>query len=150
MHVLADGLYDELVGIVDLLGKRNKARTAPMPSWCKAAIDEWVQMAGNATGRVFGPINKGDRLAGEGMTAQSMCVAIKSYAEPLDLNIGAHDTRRTFARLAHEGGAATEQIQLTLGRQSLATTERYLGLEQDLTDAPCDHLGLLLEMARRP
>jgi hypothetical protein len=25
------------------------------------------------------------------------------------------------------------------------TTERCLGVEQDLTDAPCDHLGLRLE-----
>lgn len=66
LHGLLDGLYDELVGIVDLLGKRNKARTAPMPSWCKAAIDEWVQVAGIATGRVFRPINKGGRLAAEG------------------------------------------------------------------------------------
>lgn len=53
-----------------------------------------------------------------------MHVAIESYVEAMGLNIGAHDTRRTYAKLAHKGGAATEQIQLTLGHQSLATTER--------------------------
>jgi len=48
-------------------------------------------------------------------------------------------THGVLSKLTHKGGAATEQIQLTLGHQSLATTERYLGLE---LDAPCDHLGL--------
>lgn len=53
-----------------------------------------------------------------------------------------HDLRRTFAKLAHKGSAALEQIQLSLGHASIQTTERYLGVRQDLADAPCDHLGL--------
>jgi site-specific recombinase XerD len=28
--------------IVDLVGKRNKTRSVPMPPWAKAAIDEWA------------------------------------------------------------------------------------------------------------
>lgn len=31
------------------------------------------------------------------------------------LDVAAHDLRRTFAKLAHKGGAALDQIQLTLG-----------------------------------
>ena len=38
--------------------------------------------------------------------------------------------------------AALEQIQLSLGQASIQTTERYLGVRQDLHDAPCDRLGL--------
>ena len=133
--------------IVDLVGKRNKVRTVPMPSWCKAAIDAWAEAAGIGAGLLFRPVNKGDHLAGEGMTAQAVYVALKTYADALGLKIAAHDARRTFAKLAHKGGSATEQIQLSLGHASLATTERYLGLEQDLTDAPCDRLGLRIEAA---
>jgi hypothetical protein len=44
--------------------------------------------------------------------------------------------------LAHQGKAALEQIQLSLGHASIQTTERYLGIKQDLADAPCDRLGL--------
>jgi hypothetical protein len=43
-----------------------------------------------------------------------------------------------------QDGDEVEQIQLSLGHASIRTTERYLGVEQDLTDAPCDRLGLRL------
>jgi hypothetical protein len=45
----------------------------------------------------------------------------------------------------HRGHAPLEQIQLSLGHDSIVTTERYLGIRQNLTDAPCDHLGLDLQ-----
>ena len=48
------------------------------------------------------------------------------------------------AEVRQRAGAAIDQIQLSLGHESIQTTEEYLGVEQDLTDAPCDHLGLRL------
>lgn len=65
------------------------------------------------------------------------------YAEKLKhTRVAPHDLRRTFAKLAYKGGAALDQIQLSLGYESIQTMENYLGVEQDLTDAPCDRLGL--------
>jgi integrase len=52
---------------------------------------------------------------------------------------------RTFAKLADRGQAPLEQIQLSLGHESILTTERHLNMRQDLADAPCDHLGIELE-----
>jgi integrase len=43
----------------------------------------------------------------------------------------------------------SKQIQICLGHASIQTTERYLGIEQDLTDAPCDHLGIRAGRNRR-
>jgi integrase len=61
-----------------------------------------------------------------------------SAAAPHDLHL-----RRTFV---HRGDSPIDQIQLSLGHSSVQTTERYLGVEQDLIDAPCDHLGLKLSV----
>jgi integrase len=85
------------------------------------------------------------RVVGAGITPQAIYNIIVGYAGELQKNgVAPHDLRRTFAKLAHKGGAAIDQIQLSLGHESIQTTEEYLGVEQDLTDAPCDHLGLRL------
>jgi site-specific recombinase XerD len=129
--------------LVDLIGKRDKIRSVPMPNWAKAAIDEWSKTAGVSEGLVFRAINKGDRIIGDSITPQAIYNIITGYAEDLrKKGVAPHDLRRTFAKLAYRGGAAIDQIQLSLGHKSIQTTEEYLGVEQDLTDAPCDHLGL--------
>jgi len=131
--------------LVDLVGKRNKVRSVPMPNWAKAAIDSYASAANLAEHSVFRPINRGGRMTGERMTDQAIYNIVAEYAKFLALGeIAPHDLRRTFAKLAHKGGSAIDQIQLSLGHGSIQTTERYLGVEQDLTDAPCDHLGLRL------
>lgn len=131
--------------IVDLVGKRRRVRSIPIPSWTKAAIDQWAAAAGLAGGRVFRSINKGGRLVeGDGLTPQAIYNLVAEYAAAAGLGVAAHDLRRTFAKLAHKGGAGLDQIQLTLGHASIQTTERYLGVDQDLTNAPCDVLGLTL------
>jgi integrase len=126
--------------IVDLTGKRNKVRSVPMPCWTKAAIDAWTEAAGITDGYIFRAVRKGSFLAGESMTAQGIYNMVRGYLP----GIACHDLRRSFAKLAHKGGAALEQIQLSLGHASIKTTEVYLGVSQNLTDAPCDRLGLSL------
>jgi site-specific recombinase XerD len=129
--------------LVDLIGKRDKIRSVPMPNWTKIAIDEWSKASGVIEGLVLRAVNKGDRMVGDGITPQAIYNIIVGYADELKKNgVAPHDLRRTFAKLAHKGGAAIDQIQLSLGHESIQTTEDYLGVEQDLTDAPCDHLGL--------
>ena len=138
--------------IADLVGKGNRVRTVPMPSWCKMGLDAWTGAVGIADGRVFRAINKAGNLAGRRkvrsglysdgfMSAQGIADVVRAYAPP---GIAAHDLRRTWAKLAHKGGAALEQIQLSLGHASIQTTEAYLGVDQDLSTAPADLLGLNL------
>jgi integrase len=131
--------------VVDLAGKGNRVRTVPMPAWAKTAIDIWCEAAGITAGRVFRPMAKGGRITGDVLLPQNIMEAVAMYADKIGAgNIAPHDLRRTFAKLAHRGRAAIEQIQLSLGHSSIITTERYLGVRQDLQDAPCDHLGLRL------
>jgi site-specific recombinase XerD len=84
-------------------------------------------------------------LAGDSITAQGIFDIVKSYAAIVGLDLAPHDLRRSHAKLAYKGGAALEQIQFCLGHASLITTQLYLGLQLDLNDAPCDHLGLRSE-----
>lgn len=131
--------------IVDLFGKRDKARTIPVPAWMKAAIDEWSAKSGVSSGAIFRRVNKADCVAGNGITAQAIRNIVHYYSLRLaDARIAPHDLRRTFAKLSYAGGAKLDQIQLSLGHESIGTTEKYLGVEQDYSDAPCDRLGLKL------
>jgi len=128
--------------IVDLKGKGGRVRTVPMPGWAQVAIENWGKATGLSSGRILHSINKGDRIMHAGMTPQSVFMTVQAYARQLGIQAAPHDLRRTFAKLAHKGRAALEQIQLSLGHATILTTERYLGVRQDLNDAPCDHLGL--------
>ena len=133
--------------IVDIVGKRDKMRTVPMPSWAKATIDSWTYAARIDNGFIFRRVNKGGNVMGEGFTDQAIYDIIVGYAEKLEKQgIAPHDLRRTFAKLAHKGGSPIDQIQLSLGHDSIQTTEKYLGVEQDLSDAPCDHLGIKIRI----
>lgn len=128
--------------IVDLVGKRSKTRSVPMPSWAKYAIDSYMVAGAITSGPLFRSMRRGDKLQGDGMTAQAIFNMVKEYAAQIGVALAPHDLRRTFAKLAHKGNSPLEQIQLSLGHSSVQTTERYIGVTQDLTSAPCDALGL--------
>ena len=130
--------------IVDLVGKHGRIRTVPMPSWAKTALDGWAAAAGIGSGAVLRRVDKAGRVGDSPITTQAVFEAVVGYARKAGLGkITPHDLRRTFAKLAHLGRAPLEQIQISLGHASIQTTERYLGLKQNLHDAPCDRLGLV-------
>ena len=129
--------------IVDLLGKHGRVRTVPMPSWAKTALDGWASAARIDSGALLRRVSKGGRVGDGPITPQGVFEAVVGYAHKAGLGkITPHDLRRTFAKLAHLGRAPLEQIQISLGHASIQTTERYLGLQQNLHDAPCDRLGI--------
>lgn len=132
--------------IVDLVGKGGRVRTVPMPSWTKSAIDSWSTAAGISGGLIFRSIGKGGRVTERNLTPRAIFRLVNGAGDEIGVSrLAPHDLRRTFAKLAHKGKAALEQIQLSLGHASITTTERYLGVRQDLTDAPCDHLGITVD-----
>ena len=130
--------------VVDLVGKRSKTRSVPMPSWAKVAIDAYLLAAAIVDGPLFRSVRRGGHIQADGMTAQAVFDVVKLYAQQIGVDVRPHDLRRTFAKLAHKGNSPIEQIQLSLGHSSVQTTERYIGVQQDLTSAPCDALGLRL------
>jgi integrase len=63
-----------------------------------------------------------------------------SRVEEVLLLVAPHDLRRTAAKLCRSKGGELEQIKFLLGHESILTTERYLGSEQDLKNAVNDAL----------
>jgi len=125
--------------IVDLVGKGRRVRTVPIAPWVAKALGDWLELAGITDGRVFRQVNKGGAIVGDGITAQAVLYIVQAYAPQ---GIAPHDLRRTFAKLARNGGASLEQISVNLGHASLTTTERYLGIGLELENgkAPSDKL----------
>ena len=79
-------------------------------------------------------VSKAGRVGDSPITPQAVFETVVSYGVRAGLGkITPHDLRRTFAKLAHLGRAPLEQIQITLGHASVQTTERYLGLQQNLS-----------------
>jgi len=128
--------------LVDLEGKGRRIRTVPIPPWSKDAIDEWLKVFPYTEGLLLGKVNTGGRFVGQGMTAPAIYGVVLRYEKLLKVTVKPHDLRRTFGKLAHKGGARIEQIQRSYGHASIQTTEKYLGIDQDLEDAPRDHLRI--------
>ena len=130
--------------ITDLLGKRGRIRSIPIPDWVEQRIRSWAERSALSQGRIFRAVDKKGRIMGQGLSAQAVFTILHAYVIELGLSAAPHDMRRTYAHLAYEGHAPLEQIQFSLGHASVVTTELYLGARQNLRDAPCDHLGLRL------
>jgi integrase len=114
-----------------------------MPAWVKVAIDAWATAAVIAEGFVFRPVNRGDRMRGDGVSEKIIWQLLRPYAAAVGVaGIAPHDMRRTCAKLCRAAGGELEQIQLLLGHSSVQTTERYLGTKQDLVHAPNDAIKL--------
>jgi integrase len=128
--------------IADLVGKHGHIRTVPVPTWVKAAVDDWTVAAGIAQGRILRSMNRHGAVTGDSLSPQGILALVAAYGHQLGVKLKAHDARRTCAKLCRAAGGDLEQIQLLLGHSSVQTTEHYLGTRQHLVEAPHDRLGL--------
>jgi len=54
--------------IVDLIGKGGHIRTVPVPVWAKAALDDWMESAGIADGKIFRAVARTGKMWGDGIS----------------------------------------------------------------------------------
>ena len=111
--------------IADLRGKSNRVRTVAVPLWVKNGINAWQTEAGIEEGRLFRSVRKGGRV-GESLSDWAVWSVVTEAAREIGIeNFGAHDLRRTCAKLCSKAGGDLEQIKFLLGHSSIQTTERY-------------------------
>ncbi len=94
-------------------------------------------------GRLLRPVSKTGKLNGHGLSDWAIWSVVEQSAKQIGIErFGAHDLRRTCAKLCWKAGGDLEQIKFLLGHSSIQTTERYLGSEQEIAIAVNDNLGL--------
>ena len=134
---------DDHWAIIDLFGKGGHVRTVPVPSWVKAAVDDWLTVARVEDGLIFRCVTHSGTVWGSGISEKVVWWVVRQYAKKADIDkVAPHDLRRTCARLCHSAGGELEQIQFLLGHRSAETTERYLGSRQRIVQAVNDKLGI--------
>jgi integrase len=127
----------------DLCGKGGRVRTVAIPLWVKHGIDAWMIAGKIEDGRLLRPLSKSGKLIGDELGDWAIWSVVEQSAKQIGIeHFGAHDLRRTCAKLCRKNGGDLEQIKFLLGHSSIQTTERYLGSEQDLAVAVNDNLGL--------
>ncbi len=128
--------------LADLEGKGRRIRTVAVPVWVKHGINAWQAAAGIEDGPLLRSIAKGGKL-GKSLSDWAVWSVVEQSAKQIGIErFGAHDLRRTCAKLCRKGGGDLEQIKFLLGHSSIQTTERYLGSEQEIAVAVNDGLGL--------
>jgi integrase len=128
--------------LADLEGKGRRVRTVAIPAWVKQGINTWMTAAGVEDGRLLRAVSKGGKVK-ESMSGWAVWSVVEQSARKIGIErFGAHDLRRTCAKLCRKNGGNIEQIKFLLGHSSIQTTERYLGSEQEIEIAVNDNLGL--------
>ncbi len=137
--------------IVDLVGKRGRVRSIKLSRAVKTLIDQWLEASSREIepkSFVFVPLGRAQQPIERQLTPQSIFNLVKKYGAAIDqADLAPHDLRRSHAKLAHRGGVDLAQLSKSLGHASLSTTERYLGVDLDLAQQPCDFIKLKLNGA---
>ncbi len=128
--------------LADLEGKGRRVRTVAVPVWVKQGVNAWMSAAGVEDGPLLRSITKGGKR-GKSLSDWAVWSVVEQSAKQIGIErFGAHDLRRTCAKLCRKSGGNLEQIKFLLGHSSIQTTERYLGFEQEIAIAVNDSLGL--------
>ncbi len=92
-------------------------------------------------GPIFRRVLANGRVGKDALTERAVWQLVREYAAQIGIGeLAPHDLRRTAAKPCRSKGGELEQIQFLLGHESILTTERYLGSEQDLKNAVNDAL----------
>jgi integrase len=127
--------------IADLRGKGGRIRTVAVPMWVKQGINAWQAAAKIEDGPLLRSLNKVAKV-GKSLSDWAIWAVVTESAKQIGIErFGAHDLRRTCAKLCRKAGGDLEQIKFLLGHSSIQTTERYLGSEQEIAVAVNDSLG---------
>jgi integrase len=90
--------------LTDLEGKGRRIRTVAIPIWVKHGINAWMTAAGIEEGPLLRSIRKGGKV-GQSLSDWAVWSVVEQSAKQIGIErFGAHDLRRTCAKLCRKGG----------------------------------------------
>ena len=124
--------------VLNVSGKGAKDRIVPISDRLAAVLDAWRNVVG--AGPIARSIAKGGTV-GNSLSAVGIFQIVRAAGEAIGKpDLAPHDLRRTYAQLGFEAGVPITQISGLLGHSSVATTQRYLNLELDLSSTISDFI----------
>ncbi|APO67262.1 integrase family domain-containing protein [Rhizobium gallicum] len=92
-------------------------------------LREWLEASGIVSGPIFRRINRGDHLTDEPLTAQSVALIVKKYADAAGLDVerlSGHSLRAGFVTSAAENRASISRIMEVTRHRDPRTVETYV------------------------
>jgi len=92
-------------------------------------LQEWLSAAGIVSGPLFRRINRGDHLTDEPLSAQSVALIVKKYADAAGLDVerlSGHSLRAGFVTSAAENRASISRIMEVTRHRDPRTVETYV------------------------
>ncbi len=97
-------------GAADLRGKGDRIRTVAVPVWVKQGVNAWLGAAKMEEGRLLRAVSKAGKLRGDGLSDWAIWSVVEQSAKQIGIEcFGAHDLRRTCAKLCRKAGGDLER-----------------------------------------
>lgn len=108
-------------------GKGNKERRAYLAPGAAAALAAWKAIRATASGAaLFTRIDRGERLTGEGFSAQALYAILQKRAHSAGIAAcSPHDFRRSFISHLLAAGVDLVTVSMMAGHADVTTTQRY-------------------------
>jgi hypothetical protein len=103
-------------------------------------LQEWLEAANITEGPIFRSVGRGDRLRADGLSAQSVALIVKRYAEAAGLDAAkpsGHSLHAGFVTSAAENRASISRIMQVTPHRDQRTVETYVRR----ADRYSDHAG---------
>jgi integrase len=136
-HIVTLPLAGKFRTALNVHGKGAKDRVVPLSDRLAAALDGWGALLGSS-GFIARSVSKGGTI-GDSLSAVGVFELVARAGAAIGKpGLAPHDLRRTYAQLGYEAGVPITQISRLLGHANVATTQRYLNLDLDLSVSVSD------------
>jgi site-specific recombinase XerD len=111
-----------------------------------AALADWRDAAGIATGPVFREVDRGDRVGTGRLSDKAVARIVKQAAERVGIDpatVSGHSLRSGLATSAAAAGAPERAIMATTGHRSEAMVRRYIRTASVFSESASRYLGEL-------